>query len=168
MFTPCPKCGALKLKPLLLPIRLPREVSLKSLCCSDGKIDIEEEEPSPAAKFILDLLSSESDYGRVFRKHARKINNAFSLASFGATEETYRLYNPSYKVQGKTYVQIGALLPGDEQETPSFSQIYIYDADDDIQRVEVRMGYLKLGAYVSQNDRQILRDLFVYFHERIV
>ena len=126
MFTPCPKCGALKLKPLLLPIRSPGELILKSLCCGDGKIDIEEEAPSPAAKFILDLWSSESDYGRVFRKHARKINNAFSLASFGATEETYGLYNPSYKVRGKTYVRIGALLPGDEQETPAFSQIYIY------------------------------------------
>ena len=68
---------------------------------------------------------------------------------------------------GKTYVRIGALLPGDEQETPAFSQIYIYDADDDIQRVEVRMGYLNLGADVSQTDRQILRDLFVELHERI-
>ena len=89
------------------------------------------------------------------------------MASFGATEETYGTYNPSYKVRGKTYVRIGGLLPGDEQETPAFSQIYIYDCDDDIQRVEVRMGYLKLGADVSQNDRQILRDLFVELHERI-
>ena len=30
MFTPCPKCGALKLKPLLLPIRSPGELFLKS------------------------------------------------------------------------------------------------------------------------------------------
>ena len=29
------------------------------------------------------------------------------------------------------------------------------------------MGYLKLGADVSQNYRQILRDLFVEIHERI-
>ena len=48
-----------------------------------------------------------------------------------------------------------------------FSKIYKYDADGDIQRVEVRMGYLKLGAYVSKNDRQIPRDLFVELHERI-
>ena len=49
MFTLCPNSGALKLKPLLLPIRSPGELSLKSLYCSDGKIDIEEEEPSPAS-----------------------------------------------------------------------------------------------------------------------
>ena len=41
---------------------------------------------------------------------------------------------------------------------------YIYDADEDIQGVEVLMGYLKLGADVSQNDRKILRDMF---YERI-
>ena len=44
---------------------------------------------------------------------------------------------------------------------------YIYDADDDIQRVEVRMGYLNLGSDVSQNYRKILRNLFVELHERI-
>ena len=70
IFAPCPKCGALKLKPLLLPICSPGEISLKSLCCSDGRIYIEEEETSPAAKCILDLWNSESDYGRVFIKHA--------------------------------------------------------------------------------------------------
>ena len=54
----------------------PGEFSLKSLCYSDGRIDIEEEEPSPSAKFMFDRWSSESNYGRVFRKHARKFNNA--------------------------------------------------------------------------------------------
>ena len=62
IFTPCPKCGALKLKPLLLPICSTGELSLKSLYYGKGKIYIEEEEPSPAAKFILDLWSSESEY----------------------------------------------------------------------------------------------------------
>ena len=66
-------------------------MSLKYVCCSDGRIDVEEEKPSSAAKFILDRWCSESDYGRVFRKYAGKINNAFSLDSFGATEETYIL-----------------------------------------------------------------------------
>ena len=113
------------MKPLLLPIHLPGEVSLKSLCCNDGRIYIYKEESSPAAKFILYLWSSEIDYGRVFRKHARKINNSFSLDSFGATEETYGSYNPTYKVRGNTYLRIGAFLSGDEQETPAFSQKYI-------------------------------------------
>ena len=58
-------------------------------------------------------------------------------------------------------MMMGALLPGEEQENPAYSQIYIYDADDDVQRVEVRLGYLKLGSDVPQSERQILRDLFV-------
>ena len=90
------------------------------------------------------------------------------MASFGATEETYGLYNPSYKVRGKSYARIGALLPGDEQETPSFSQIYIYDADDDIRILEIQMGYSKSGTYVWPNNKQIFRDPFVELYERIL
>ena len=103
----------------------------------------------------------------VFKKYARKINNAFSLVSLYAKEEMPGRYNPSYKVRGKTYMRMGALLPGEQQEQPAFSQIYIYDADDDTERVDVRLGYLKLGQDVPQVDRQILRDLFIEHQEKI-
>ena len=33
MFTPCDICGALKLNPILDPVRSPGELTLKSLCC---------------------------------------------------------------------------------------------------------------------------------------
>ena len=64
-------------------------------------------------------------------------------------------------------MMVGSLLPGAEQEVPSFSQIYIYDADDEIQRVDMRLGYLNLGSDVPQIERQILRDLFVELQELI-
>ena len=41
---------------------------------------------------------------------------------------------------------IGALLPGEQQEDPAFSQSYVYDADDEIQRVDMRLGHLSLGS----------------------
>ena len=168
MFTPCDICGALKLNPILDPVRSPGELTLKSLCCQNGKIDVGDEgEPSPAAEEILNLWSSDDDKGYVFRKFSRKINNAFSLASFCAQEQFPGAYNPSYKVRGKTYMMIGALLPGEEQDKPAFSQIYIYDADDEIERVDVRLGYLNLGSDVPQIERDILRDLFVELQELI-
>ena len=37
MFTPCDICGALKLNPILNPVCSPGELSLKSLCCQNGK-----------------------------------------------------------------------------------------------------------------------------------
>ena len=50
MFTPCDICGALKLNPILNPVRSPGKLSLKSLCCQNGKIDIGDKcKPSPAA-----------------------------------------------------------------------------------------------------------------------
>ena len=168
MFEPCEDCGALKLKPILHPIRSPGEISLKSLCCHGGKVDVEEEsDPSPAAGFILDLWSRDDHVGYVFRKYARKINNAFSLASLYAKEEIPGRFNPSYKVRGKTYVRIGALMPGEQQERPAFSQIYIYDAEDDIERVEMRMGHLNLGPDVPQAERDLLRELFIVLQEKI-
>lgn len=162
MFTPCSYCGALKLNPILYPVRSPGELSLKSMCCQKGKIDVgDQSDPSPIAECILNMWSRDDDRGYVFRKYSRKINNAFSLVSFCAKEQFPGAYNPSYKVRGKAYMMMGALLPGEEQENPAYSQIYIYDADDDVQRVEVRLGYLKLGSDVPQSERQILRDLFV-------
>ena len=64
-------------------------------------------------------------------------------------------------------MMIGALLPGEEQDKPAFSQIYIYDTDDEIERVDVRLGYLKLGLGMPQIERDILRDLFVELQELI-
>ena len=89
------------------------------------------------------------------------------LASFRANEEFPGAYNPSHRVRGKTYMLIGSLLPGDQQEDPAFSQIYVYDVDDEIQRVDMRLGHLSLGSDVPQIERDILRDLFVELQEWI-
>ena len=168
MLTSCDICGALKLNPILNHVRSPGELSLKSLCCQNGKIDVGDEcEPSPAAENILNLWSHDDSIGYVFRKFSRKINNAFLLASFCANEEFPGAYNPSYKVRGGTYMLIGALLPGDQQEDPAFSQIYVYDVDDKIKRVDMRLDNLTLGSDVPQIERQILRDLFVELQEWI-
>ena len=70
-----------------------------------------------------------------------------------ANEEFPGAYNPSYKVRGKTYMLIGALLPGELQEKPAFSQIYTFDADDENQRVDIRLGHLNLGSDVPQIER---------------
>ena len=126
MFTPCSYCGALKLNPILYPVRSPGELSLKSMCCQKGKIDVgDQSDPSPIAECILNMWSRDDDRGYVFRKYSRKINNAFSLVSFCAKEQFPGGYNPSYKVRGKVYMMMGALLPGEEQENPAYSQIYI-------------------------------------------
>ena len=58
-------------------------------------------------------------------------------------------------------------MPGEQQERPAFSQIYIYDAEDDIERVEMRMSHLNLGPDVPQAERDLLRELFIVLQEKI-
>ena len=125
-----------------------------------------QQHPSPSAEYFFDLWSSDDEEGRVFRKYARKINNAFSLASFVASEVEVDEFNPSYKVRGKGYVMFGALLPG-QTDVPKFSQIYVYDADDDIQRLEIRMDHVKLGEDIPIPEQEILKKLFKDIEEKI-
>ena len=54
------------------------------------------------------------------------------------TEDEIEGYNPTFKVRDSEYVAVGALLPGGAG-IPNFSQIYVFYADDDNQRVNVRM-----------------------------
>ena len=73
-------CGALKIKSFKHPLSSPRENNYYSMCCSKGKIDIEEKSPTPAAEYFVDLWSTDEMEGKVFRKNAIKINNEFSLS----------------------------------------------------------------------------------------
>ena len=62
---------------------------------------------------------------------------------------------------------IEALLSGDQQEDPAFSQIYAYDADGMIKWVNMRLGNLFLGSDEPQIIRQIIRDIFIELQEGI-
>ena len=165
-FNSCPFCGALKLKPFSHPFPSPGENTLYSMCCSKGKVDIEEESPTPAAEYFVDLWSTDEIEGKLFRKYARKINNALSLASYLFTEAEMGGYNPNFKIKGTAYVAVGALLPG-AVDVPKFSQIYIFDADDDNQRLNVRMDLLELGADIPVREKDVLRNICIEIEEKI-
>jgi len=161
MFALCPKCDALKLKPLMCPVPSPGELDFYKMCCNKGVVNVQEECPSPLAQYIFNLWETNEYEGRVFRKFARKINNAFSLASFGVDEELSDRHSTStYKVRGKCYVRVGSLLPR-ESKTPQFAQIYCYDAQDDKDRVEVHLGHVHLDRGLSVQQRQTLKICFL-------
>ena len=166
MFKYCVYCGAIKLKPFQLPCRSPGELNLYAMCCKKGKIYLNQQHPSPSAEYFYDLWSSDDEVGRVFRKYSRKINNAFSLASFVASEVEMGGFNPNYKVRGKGYVMLGALIPGNA-DVPKFSQIYVYDADDDTQRLDIRMNHVKLEDDIPDSEQAILKNLFREIEEKI-
>ena len=78
----------------------------------------------------MDLWEENSVKGRILRKYARQINNAFALASFGAKEVQHKGFNPAYIIQGTTYMRVGSLYPS-ENNTPAYAQIYLYDPAND-------------------------------------
>ena len=158
MFKACKYCGALKLLPFKKPFPSPGEVNIRGMCCNKGSISIDEESPSPGAEFILNLWSSDDKEGKVFRKYSSKINNAFSLASYLATEAYVGNFSPSYKVRGNAYVAVGDLFPG-RDDLPCFSQMYVYDPDDEVELLELRMNQLELGVDISNEERRILERL---------
>ena len=116
----------------------------------------------------MDLWEEDSLRGRVLRKYARQINSAFAMASFGAKELERDGYNPSYIIQGTTYMIIGSLYPS-ENTTPAYAQIYLYDPanDDEQTRVDIRMNNLRLPSSMSQSERDSLKALIEYFDEHL-
>ena len=116
----------------------------------------------------MDLWEEDSLQGRVLRKYARQINSAFAMASFGAKELERDGYNPSYIIQGTTYMRIGSLYPS-ENTTPAYAQIYLYDPanDDEQTRVDIRMNNLRLPSSMRQSERDLLKALIEYFDEHL-
>ena len=66
---------------------MPGELNWYSMCCSKENLIIDAENPSPRAQEVLDMWDSDTLEGKVLEKYSRQLNNAFALASFGASTE---------------------------------------------------------------------------------
>ena len=75
-------------------------------------------------------MGKNSVKGRILRKYARQIKHAFVLASFGAKEVQRKEFNPSYIIQGTTYMGFSSLYPS-KINSPAYAQIYLYDPAND-------------------------------------
>ena len=109
----CSKCKA---------VRFPNE--LPSICCSNGKINLQPfPDPPPELKALISGSSDTSDH---FLENIRLYNNCFQLTSMGYTNATLNGWNPQFRVQGQVYHRIGSLLPA-TQNDHSFLQIYFME-----------------------------------------
>ena len=106
----CKLCKALKFKD-----------ERQTLCCCNGKINIEKLEDPPIV--IRDLLTSNDTEGKHFRCHTRAYNSAFSMTSFGAEIIRQPGFNPTFTIRGQVYHRIGSLLPMAD-ESHQFVQLY--------------------------------------------
>ena len=110
----CPKCHAYRWKE-----------ERPGFCCEKGRIKLNDL-PEPPAE-IQQLYES----GNSFLNSLRSFNNALAMASIGCEEMVIPGFNPTFKIQGKVYHRIGALLPN-QCEEPKFAQIYFHDTDHEV------------------------------------
>ncbi|OMP07327.1 DNA helicase PIF1, ATP-dependent [Corchorus olitorius] len=104
-----------------------------SLCCKQGMIRLPQPMPTPP------LLSELLDYTRGgiqqhFRENIRVYNSLFQLTSLGGRIDD-SINDGSgpfiFRLNRQTYHRIGSLLPVPGTR-PKFSQLYIYDTDNEI------------------------------------
>lgn len=83
---------------------------------------------------MQELLTSDSDKAKHFRRNIRSYNSMFAFTSMGV-EIDLSLNNgsspPIFRLHGQNYPLIGSLLPTGNA-TPKFAQLYIYDTENEI------------------------------------
>ena len=112
----CSTCGALKF-----------EKETDSLCCSKGKVQLDEF-PQPQT-FLQHLYEGIDSNGKHFLANIRKYNSAFQMTSFGCNEVSMAGFNPSFRIQGQVYHLIGSIVPT-QGESHKFAQIYFIDNEE--------------------------------------
>jgi hypothetical protein len=135
MNTECNNCGA----KMWIVERSPGLGSTKrdpkfQPCCSKGSFKLQPLKPTPST--IAKLLTETTPSAKEFQTNIRVYNSALSFVSLGvkldhnlATSRSTGNY--TFRIQGSAYHLIGSALP-DEEQGPKYSQIYIYDAANEL------------------------------------
>ena len=106
-------------------------------CCSHGSVLIEPTSTFP--KDLLELFNGSHGKSNDFFQHIRVYNNSLSFASFNANLHNFQSRRPGpycFKIQGQIYYQINTALYAEENENPSFGQLFIIDP---LEAIELRM-----------------------------
>ena len=102
-----------------------------SLCCGYGKVELPPlKEPPQSYKQLYLEINSKSKY---FMKNIRRYNSMFSFTSMGGkVDSSINKGNAPYifRLRGQNYHSIGSLLPTNGCQ-PRFSQLYIYDTENE-------------------------------------
>ncbi|KAK1423926.1 hypothetical protein QVD17_19237 [Tagetes erecta] len=103
-----------------------------SLCCSKGTIQLPD--PPEPPTLLYHFYKSNSSEAKNFMNNIRAYNMMFSFTSLGGKidRSVARGKGPYvFRLQGQNYHRIGSLLPY-ENDAPKFSQLYIYDSQNEI------------------------------------
>lgn len=103
-----------------------------SICCNYAKVQLPKLKDAPPT--YKNLFRSTDSKAKYFIDNIRRYNSMFSFTSMGGRvdKEVNKSRGPYvYRISGENYHRLGSLLPPDESQ-PKFSQLYIYDTDNEI------------------------------------
>ena len=141
----CQFCGALKFK---------KETG--STCCNNGKVSLDPL-PQPPDQ-IRKLWHEDTPEGRLFRQHARSINNAVCLTSIKGKQKTFGgSFAPNVVYEGKVNYLVGP-LQALEGEKPCFAQLYVHDPSLE---TGLRLSGMTIPAGTSERQKKILKQVLV-------
>ncbi|GJY26770.1 DNA helicase PIF1, ATP-dependent [Tanacetum coccineum] len=128
-----------------------------SLCCGRGKVMLPKKLKNPP-KLLMDLINKKHQKSTTFIDNIRRYNSMFVITSMGGKQD--KSVNTSrgpycYRIQGMNCHRMGALLP-DEGKPAIFSQLYIYDTENEI---ENRIKFTSNGKSTSSGKRKIDHQL---------
>ncbi|GFR65167.1 hypothetical protein ElyMa_003649400 [Elysia marginata] len=123
----------------------------QTFCCQDGKVRIEI--PPPPSPQLMKYYD-----GHPFLTKIRNYNNALALASIGCHEHFQTGFNPTFTIKGKLYHRIGSLLP-ERGAVPTFSQIYFYDSDA---QLDYKLLHSGLDPQILKDFQATLRSVNTY------
>ncbi|CAG8744857.1 2506_t:CDS:1 [Acaulospora morrowiae] len=119
-----------------------RHAPIFNTCCTKGKVKLPAIASPP--ELLEMLLTEESLQAHDFRKKICMYNSILAFTSMGDKIDervigTQGVYN--FHIQGEIHHYIDSLIP-ENQDSPSFSQIYIYDTNDHLQQRQLLMPNL--------------------------
>lgn len=145
MTTICPYCSA----SMWVDERSEGGVSTAKfqLCCGTGKYVLPPLQETPPV--ISNLLRGNDQRSKEFKKHIRSYNNALGFTSMGvkldSSVQNSRGGAYAFRIHGSIYHRIGSLLPP-ESSAPSFAQIYVYDAENEINNRHAVASHVDIGT----------------------
>ncbi|XP_056685459.1 uncharacterized protein [Spinacia oleracea] len=149
----CPKCEAIVWCEERARKDRNNVVAEYSLCCQKGKVTLPLLRDPPV--FLKDLLDNNDTRSKDFKVKGRMYNSINAFTSMGGkVDNSINRGNASYvfRLNGQNHHKFGSLLPPEGQQ-PRFSQLYIYDTQNEVTN---RINSLGSGEGKAELDRDIV------------
>ncbi|CAK5111756.1 unnamed protein product [Meloidogyne enterolobii] len=128
-----------------------------SFCCKLGKVTLPPYTPHP--KYLVDLLNGKSKESKEFLKNQNIYNTLLAFASISCGHEDSSLYGATcFMLNGEFSRMLSSMFSG--HLTPSFSQLYILDANEalNLRTQNSQYGGDRVDPSTLKKLDQMLRD----------